>query len=125
MYFETNPGPSTRFVSLSRKEFNLWKLGIGHKMWVSFFSTTFALSISRYCQYLASYVREHLSESFSCTDRSKLRGLNWAGNFQNKLNLYHYKILRYHKDTSTPNFHFYLLSPKPKVYPKCLHGVIQ
>jgi hypothetical protein len=37
MYFETNPPPSTRFVSLFRKEIKLWKLGIGHKMWVSFF----------------------------------------------------------------------------------------
>ena len=73
MYFETNPAPSMSFASLPRKEFSLWKLGIGYKMWVSLFPTTFALGISRYCKYLASNVREHLSETFGRSDRSELR----------------------------------------------------
>jgi len=73
MYFKANPAPSMSFVSLPRKEFNLRKLGTGHKMLVSFFSTAFALSICRYCKYLASYFREDLSETCGRTDRSELR----------------------------------------------------
>jgi len=61
------------FASLPRKEFNLWKLGIGHKMWVSLFPTAFTLGISRYHKYLGSNVREHLSQTFGRKDRTELR----------------------------------------------------